>query len=122
LGALALLLASVGLYGVMAYAVTRRTREIGVRMALGANRRDVMQMVMRSGLRLTVIGGLIGVLLATAASFGLESAGLLFDTPLIDPLAFGGTVLLMCSVSLAAAWIPARRAARIDPLHSLRSE
>lgn len=122
LGTLALLLVSVGLYGVMAYAVTRRTREIGVRMALGADRGVVIRMVMRHGLRLTLTGGAIGAALAVAASFGLSSAGLLFNTPLVDPLAFGGTALLMLVVALAATWIPARRAARIDPLHSLRAE
>lgn len=120
LGVLALLLAAVGLYGVMAYAVTRRTREIGVRMALGADRRDVIRMVMRQGLGLTLIGGAIGALLAAGASFGLSSAGLLFNTAMIDPIAFGGTAVLMIVVTLAAVWIPARRAAGIDPLDAIR--
>lgn len=122
LGSLALLLAAVGLYGVMAYAVTRRTREIGVRMALGADRGEVIRMVLGQGLRLTLAGGAIGLLLAAAAAFGLSSAGLLFGVSVFDPIAFGGTALLMMSVALLATYLPARRAARTDPLTALRAE
>jgi predicted permease len=122
LGSLALLLATVGLYGVMAYAVTRRTREIGVRIALGADHRDVLRMVLRQGLRLTAIGSIGGLALAGAAAFGLSSAGLLFNVSMFDPIAFGGTVLLMVAVALLATYIPARRAARTDPLTALRAE
>lgn len=122
LGLLALLLAAVGLYGVMAYAVTRRTREIGVRMALGADQRTVIGMVLRQALRLTVIGGVIGILLAGGAGFGLSAAGLLFGVNAIDPISFGGTVAVMVIVALLAAYVPARRAARIDPLTALRTE
>lgn len=122
LGGLALLLAAVGLYGVMAYAVTRRTREIGVRMALGADGRDVVRMVLAQGAWLAITGGLVGLLLAAGAAVGLSSAGMLFGTRMIDPIAFGGTVAVMIVVALVATYIPARRAARIDPLKALRAE
>jgi predicted permease len=122
LGALALLLAAVGLYGVMAYAVTRRTREIGVRMALGADRRAVVSMVIVQGARLAIAGGILGIALAAAAAFGLSSAGMLFGTSRFDPIAFGGTTLLMMLVALVATYIPARRAASVDPLKALRAE
>lgn len=122
LGSLALLLAAVGLYGVMAYAVTRRTREIGVRMALGADRGEVIRMVLVQGLRLTLAGGGIGLLLAAGAAFGLSSAGLLFGVSMIDPIAFGGTALLMALIALLATYLPARRAAATDPLTALRAE
>lgn len=122
LGVLALLLAAIGLYGVMAFAVTRRTREIGVRMALGADRRTVIQMVLRQGLRLTIGGGLIGLVLAGAAAAGLSSAGLLFGVGRIDPIAFGATTVLLVAVAALATYIPARRAAAIDPLQALRAE
>lgn len=122
LGALALLLAAIGLYGVMAYAVTRRTREIGVRMALGADRRDVIQMVLRQGLRLTIAGGVVGLALAAVAATGLSRAGLLFGVGRVDPVAFGATTIVMMAVAVLATYIPARRAAAIDPLAALRAE
>ena len=122
LGTLALLLAAIGLYGVMAYAVTRRTREIGVRMALGADHATVIGMVLRQALRLTVFGGIVGLLLAGGAAFGLSAAGLLFGVSVIDPISFGGTMLVMVLVALLAAYVPARRAAQIDPLAALRTE
>lgn len=122
LGALALLLAAIGLYGVMAYAVTRRTREIGVRMALGADRREVIRLVLGQGLRLTLVGGVIGLALAGAAAAGLASAGLLFGVGRLDPVAFGATSGLLVLVAVLATYIPARRAAGIDPLAALRAE
>jgi putative ABC transport system permease protein len=106
----------------MAYAVTRRTREIGVRMALGADQRDVIRMVLGQGARLAVTGGVIGLVIAGGAAFGLSSAGMLFGTRMIDPIAFGGTIVLMVIVALVATYVPARRAAHIDPVTALRSE
>jgi macrolide transport system ATP-binding/permease protein len=122
LGVLALLLAAVGLYGVMAYAVTRRTREIGVRMALGADQRRVVQMVLGQGLRLTLVGGIAGLALAGAAAAGLSSAGILFGVSALDPLSFGATALILTTVAALATYIPARRAARVDPLSALRTD
>jgi putative ABC transport system permease protein len=91
-------------------------------MALGADRGEVIRMVLGQGLRLTLAGGAIGLLLAAAAAFGLSSAGLLFGVSAFDPIAFGGTALLMMSVALLATYLPARRAARTDPLTALRAE
>jgi ABC-type antimicrobial peptide transport system permease subunit len=122
LGSLALLLAAVGLYGLMAYAVTRRTREIGVRMALGADHGSVVRMVLRQGLWLTLLGGGIGLVLAGGAAFGLSAAGLLFGVAPLDPVTFVSTFVVMVSVALLATYAPARRAARIDPLAALRAE
>jgi predicted permease len=122
LGVLALLLAAVGLYGVMAYAVTRRTREIGVRMALGADHGRVVKMVLGQGLRLTMIGGLAGLGLAGLAAFGLSSAGILFGISAVDPISFGATAIVLIGVASLATYIPARRAARVDPLSALRAE
>lgn len=122
LGVLALLLAAIGLYGVMAYAVTRRTREIGVRMALGADQGRVVRMVLGQGLRLTLVGGLVGFVLSGAVAMGLASAGILFGIRPLDPVAFGGTALLLAAVATLATYLPARRAAGIDPLKALRAE
>jgi hypothetical protein len=122
LGALALLLAAVGLYGVMAYAVTRRTREIGVRMALGADDRRVIRMVLGQGLRLTLLGGTVGLVLAALAATGLSSAGMLFGVSALDPISFGATAAILTAVAAVATYIPARRAARVDPLKALRAE
>jgi macrolide transport system ATP-binding/permease protein len=122
LGVLALLLAAVGLYGVMAYAVTRRTREIGVRMALGADHQRVVRMVLGQGLRLTAIGGIVGLALAGLAAFGLSSAGILFGISAVDPISFGVTAIVLIGVAALATYIPARRASRIDPLSALRAE
>ena len=122
LGTLALLLAAVGLYGVMAYAVTRRTREIGVRMALGADHGKVIRMVLAEGLKLAAWGGIGGVALAGLAAAGLSSAGILFGVTAFDAIAFGGTAVVLTLVALIATYIPARRAAKIDPLKALRAE
>jgi ABC-type antimicrobial peptide transport system permease subunit len=122
LGVLALMLAAVGLSGVMAYAVTRRTREIGVRMALGADHSRVVWMVLGQGLRLTLIGGAAGLALAAAAAAGLSSAGILFGISAFDPVSFGVTALILAGVAALATYIPARRASRVDPLSALRAE
>jgi len=118
LGGLALLLAAIGLYGLMAYNVTRRTREIGVRVALGASRGSVLGMVLRQSLRLVGIGVLLGLPLAWMAGRALTS--LLYQVTPGDPWAFGGAVLFLAAVAVGAAWWPARRAARVDPMAALR--
>jgi putative ABC transport system permease protein len=116
----ALLLAAIGIYGVMSYAVTLRTQEIGIRMALGAKRDDISRMVLRFGVRMS----LIGVTLGLVAAFGLARtmAGLLFQTSTADPPTFSIVPLLLMAVALAACWVPARRATRVDPLVALRTE
>ncbi len=117
---LALLLACVGLYGVMSYTVAGRTREIGVRMALGARRGDVVQLVLREGLLLVAIGLVAGIPLALASSRLLHS--FLFEMKSTDPLSLGVVVLLLGMVAAFAGLIPARRAARVDPMVALRYE
>jgi predicted permease len=118
LGGLALLLAAIGLYGLMAYNVTRRTREIGVRVALGASRGSVSGMVLRQSLRLVAVGVWIGLPLAWLASRAMT--GLLYKVSPGDPWAFGGAIVFLAAVAVGAAWWPARRAAKVDPMTSLR--
>jgi putative ABC transport system permease protein len=120
LGVIGVLLAAIGIYGVTAYAVSRRTREIGIRMALGAQRTDVLAMVMHQGLWLAGIGAAIGLLLAAVASQAL--AVFLFGIPPLDPLIFGAAAALFAVVALTACYLPARRATHIDPLTALRYE
>ncbi len=117
---MALLLTAVGLYGVMAYSVAQRTHEIGIRMALGAGRDDVMRMVLRSGLRLTAIGLIIGVL--GAAALGRVLASLLYQVKPQDPLTFIAVCGVLVAVGLAATYVPARRAMAVDPMVALRYE
>jgi predicted permease len=120
LGLVGLMLTGIGIYGVMAYAVTRRTREIGIRIALGAQRADVIRMILREGLSLTVIGSAIGVIVAAAMSRVL--AGFLFGIPPVDPITFGGTTVLFAAIGLAACYAPVLRATHIDPKQALRYE
>lgn len=117
---LALLLASIGLYGVIAYSTARRTREIGIRVALGAHRADVLRMILSQGMRLTLIGVGIGLVGAIVASRVLASQ--LFGITSTDPVTFAGVVLTLVAVDLAACYIPARRAAKVDPVDALRYE
>jgi predicted permease len=119
-GGLALLLAAVGLYGVVAYAVSRRTREIGIRMALGAGRHAVVRMVLRGSMKVVAIGLAIGLALSLAAGRAIES--FLGDVSFADPIALVAAPLVMIACALVASWLPARRAARIDPMKALREE
>ena len=119
-GALGLLLAALGLYGVMAYAVAQRTREIGIRMALGAARREVVRMVVGEGLRLAGLGIAIGLVLAAGLSQVIRK--FLFGVTATDGLTFAVVAVLFTAVAAAASLVPARRASRVDPMVALRSE
>jgi predicted permease len=119
-GALALALACLGLYGLVSYAVARRTREVGIRLSLGANRRKVLSLLMGGGLRLVMIGGAIGLLASAAAAQLL--GGLLFDVAPMDPVTFGAVPLVLGGAAVLATYIPARRACRVDPVRALRTE
>jgi len=115
---IALLLASVGIYGVMSYSVTQRTQEIGIRMSLGAQRKDVLTMIVGRGMTLAVIGLGLGMVAAFFLTQLLRS--LLFSTSATDPLTFVGIAGLLALVAFAANIIPARRATKIDPIIALR--
>src|SRR4029077_1555149 len=119
-GGLALLVASIGLFGVMSYSVARRTNEIGIRMTLGARTREVTSLVMRESLVLVAAGVAIGVGAAIAASRLVAS--LLFGLTPTDPLAMTGAIVVMLLVSALAGYLPARRAAKVDPMVALRCE
>jgi putative ABC transport system permease protein len=116
----ALALAAVGIYGVLTGSVTERTREIGVRSALGASRSEIVGLVARQALQLAAVGGVLGLAGAIAASAALSS--LLYGISRLDPMTYAGVVVLVLCVAAAAAWVPAWRAARVDPAITLRSE
>jgi predicted lysophospholipase L1 biosynthesis ABC-type transport system permease subunit len=119
-GLLALTLAVVGLYGVMSYSVSQRTREIGVRMALGARRLDVIRLVLGQGLRLTLMGMGIGIVGSLALTWVLSSV--LYGISPTDPVSFLAVAAMLTMVALAASYVPARWATRVDPMQALRSE
>jgi predicted permease len=119
-GGLALLLASIGLFGLMSYSVSRRTNEIGIRMALGAQRNDVLRLVMRESMILVVIGVLLGVMIAVNASHYVST--LLFGLPPTDPISIAIAIIVMVAVSALAGYLPARRASRVDPMVALHYE
>jgi putative ABC transport system permease protein len=117
---LALVLSALGLYGGIAYSVSQRTREFGLRIALGGRREDVLMMVMKEGLWQALTGIIAGTILALAAARAM--AGLLFGVTSTDPLTFAGVALLLLATAVAACYVPARRATRVDPMVALRCE
>ena len=120
LASIGLFLAACGLYGVITYSASQRTGEIGLRMALGAERRDVLALVMRQGAAMVAIGLLAGIVLARALSLVL--AGTLYGVSPNDPLTFATVTCVLVIVSVAACYLPALRATRVDPLVALRAE
>jgi ABC-type antimicrobial peptide transport system permease subunit len=120
LGGIALLLAAIGIYGIVAHLVASRTREIGVRVALGADAASIRRLVLGQGIRLTLIGSAIGLILAIGIARLVGS--LLFGVSPVDPLALGVTAVALAAVALAASLVPARRAARLNPIVALRAE
>jgi ABC-type antimicrobial peptide transport system permease subunit len=119
-GVVAMLLASIGLYGVIAYSVARRTREIGIRMALGARPSAVIGLVMRQGLALAAVGVSMGALLALGAAKAV--AGALYGVSFVDPLAWGAAIVTLFVVSALANMVLARRASIVDPSSALRAD
>jgi len=119
-GLAALLLGATGIYGVMSYSVSQRTREFGIRIALGAERSQVMNLVLKQGLVLTLAGLGIGLLGALALTQLL--AKMLYEVQPTDPLTFAGVTLLLAAVALLANYLPARRATRVNPIEALRYE
>ncbi len=119
-GILALALAAVGLYGVKAYQVSRRTREIGIRMALGAAPGEVQRLILREGLTMTLTGVVLG--LALGLGLGQVLRSLLYGVSPFDPLAYSVAPVVLAIAAVVACWLPARRATRVNPLHALRAD
>jgi putative ABC transport system permease protein len=119
-GAIALVLASIGVYGVLSYSVSQRAQEIGVRVALGAERRDVLRLILGHGMKLAGMGIVLGIGLAAAATQGIKT--ILYNVTPTDPLSFGGVAVFLTLVALTASYIPARRAMAVDPIIALRNE
>jgi ABC-type antimicrobial peptide transport system permease subunit len=115
--AIALFLACLGLYGTISYGVNRRAPEIGLRMALGADRRSVLRLILREALLLVSLGAIVGVPLAYIAGRSLQT--MLYEIPPLDPISYGGGALVLIAVSVLAAFLPARRASRIEPVLAL---
>ena len=118
--ALALMLATLGVYGVVAYSAVERTREIGLRMALGAEASDISRLMLGQGVAITALGLTVGLLAALATSRLL--AGLVYGVATTDPVTYASVALVLASVAFIAVWIPARRATRVDPLIALRED
>ncbi len=118
--ALALVLAAIGIYGVISYSVAQRTHEIGIRMALGAQHKDVLRMILRQGVKIAVAGVAIGVVVSLGLTQLMSS--LLFSVSAADPLTFAAVAILLVLVAMLACYIPARRALRVDPMVALRYE
>jgi putative ABC transport system permease protein len=118
--AVALLLASIGVYGVMAVMVAGRSREIGIRLALGAQPRDLRRMILRDGAALTAVGVVMGIIAAFALTRLIES--MLFETPATDPLTLAAVATVIAIAAMLACWVPARRSTRVDPVIALRAE
>ena len=119
-GACALLLAAIGIYGLMAYSVEQRTQEIGIRLALGAPAHQVKNMVVRQGMVLAIVGVVVG--LVSAFLLSRFVASFLFGVQARDPLVFVAVPVVLTAVAFVAVWLPARRASRIDPIIALRAE
>jgi len=117
---LALLLSSIGIYGVISYVVGQRTNEIGIRIALGAQQRDVLRLMLGEGMKMTLLGVSIGFAVALGVTHLMAS--ILFGVSASDPITFLGVATLLVAVAWVACWIPARRATRVDPLVALRYE
>jgi putative ABC transport system permease protein len=117
---IALFLAAVGLYGVVAYAVSQRTQEIGLRMAIGAQRSDVLRMVIGGGMKLAVVGVVLGI--ACALALAQLVAAMLYEVTPFDPASYSATALVLLAVAALACYVPARRAMRVDPIVALRQE
>jgi ABC-type antimicrobial peptide transport system permease subunit len=118
IGGLALAIAAIGVYGLKAYDVSRRTREIGIRMALGATARDVVDLIVRDGARTTVVALIVG--LALAAGCGKLASGLLYQVSPFDPIALTAAAAILVGAAMLGCYLPARKAARIEPLNALR--
>src|SRR5581483_10503 len=119
-GLLALVLAALGIYGVMSYSTSQRTREVGIRVALGASKSEVLRLLVKPGVILTVIGMAIGLVLAILVSTLI--AGMLYGVNSTDPITFGGISVLLSAVAIIASAIPAWRAAKVDPMIALRCD